>query len=58
MLAILKIKPGQKLCRNYVKKATEVTEHSPEETEIYDDIEKEYHFSNTCKLSLNEEASL
>ena len=27
LIAILKIKPGQKLCRNCIKKATEVTEH-------------------------------
>ena len=42
LVAILKIKPGQKLCRNCVKKATEVTEHSAEETEIYVDTEEEY----------------
>ena len=54
LVAILKIKPGQKLCRNCIKKATEVTENSVEETEIYDDFEVEYHFSNTSKLTLNE----
>ena len=53
LVGILKIKPGQKLCRNCIKKATEVIEHSAEETEIYDDNEEEYHYSNTSKLTLN-----
>ena len=35
-----------------------MTEHSAEETEIYDDIEEEYHCSNTSKITLNESASL
>ena len=38
LVAILKVKSGQKLCRNCIKKATDVTERSTEETEIYDDI--------------------
>ena len=35
-----------------------MTEHIPKETEIYDDIEEEYHCSSTSKLTLNESASL
>ena len=58
LIAILKIKPGQKLCRNCIKKATEVTEHCAEETEICDDTEEEYHCSHTSNLTLNESASL
>ena len=58
LVANFKIKPGQKLCRNYIKKATKVTEHSAEETDIYDDTEEEYHCSNKSKLTLNESASL
>ena len=33
-------------------------EHSVEETEIYDDTQKEYHCSNRSKLTLNESAFL
>ena len=58
LVANLKVKPGQKLCKNCIKKATEVTEHSAEETDIYDDTEEENHCSNTSKLALNESASL
>ena len=43
LVANLKIKPGQKCCRYCIRKATEVTEHSAEETEIHDDTEEEYH---------------
>ena len=32
LVANLKIKPGQKLCRYCIRKATEVTEHSADET--------------------------
>ena len=58
LVANLKIKPGQKLCRNCIKKAAESREHSAQETEIYDYTEEEYQCSNTSKLTLNESASL
>ena len=52
LVAILKIKPGQKLCWNFIKKATEKTEHIAWETEIYDDTEEEYHCSNTSQFNI------
>ena len=33
---MLSIKPGQKLCRNCMEKATKVTGHSAKEIEIYE----------------------
>ena len=58
LVAILKIKPGQKLCWNFIKKATEKTEHIAWETEIYDDTEEEYHCSNTSQCDFNKEEIL
>ena len=58
LVTILKIKPVQKLWRNWIKKkAREVTEHNAKEIEIYD-AEEEYHFSNTTKFTLNKSAPL